>query len=375
MPTYRHCEIVIDQDKLKVDIQATCMQYQTIKQWAYILHDKDDTRPHYHIYLNFGKSSTTTLNVAKWFQLGYVDKLGNEQTGENFIERIKGRKTDMLIYLTHGREADKNKHQYSQDEVISNFDFVKEIEKSKILGDFEKYSYAQQLDYVNSLPVSEKTQAYRQLKALWELECIKYSMQPDRNIEVIFIYGPAGTGKTFYAKKMLEEIGYDFCISSSSNDPFQDYLGQRAIILDDMRDKIDGQDGGFEFQDLLKVLDNHTNSSVKSRFMNKVFRGKCIVITSPKPLCNWYASKRYDAYDSLKQLYRRITTYIEVKEKTITVFDGVDENGKPNKDRSITYVNEIKELTGYTREKTDVFSIFAKIAPIDDGLPNWGVKK
>lgn len=50
----RHCEIVQDVDKIKVDIQATCMKYRTIKQWAYIIHDKDDTRPHFHIYLNFG---------------------------------------------------------------------------------------------------------------------------------------------------------------------------------------------------------------------------------------------------------------------------------------------------------------------------------
>ena len=45
----RQMEIVTDQDKLNVDIQETCMKYKTIKQWAYILHDKDDTRPHYHI--------------------------------------------------------------------------------------------------------------------------------------------------------------------------------------------------------------------------------------------------------------------------------------------------------------------------------------
>ena len=50
----KHYEIVIDQDKLKVDIQQTCMEYRTIKKWAYNLHDKDDTRHHYHIYVNFG---------------------------------------------------------------------------------------------------------------------------------------------------------------------------------------------------------------------------------------------------------------------------------------------------------------------------------
>ena len=78
----------------------------------------------------------------------------------------------------------------------------------------------------------------------------------------------------------------DFCVSSSSNDPFQDYMGQKAIILDDLRDKafINGN-GTDNFEDLLKILDNNTNSSDKSRFNNKVFNGEVIVITSSVPLC------------------------------------------------------------------------------------------
>ncbi len=52
----KHYEIVTDVDKLKVDIQKVCMEHKTIKHWAYILHDKDDTRAHYHIYVNFGNA-------------------------------------------------------------------------------------------------------------------------------------------------------------------------------------------------------------------------------------------------------------------------------------------------------------------------------
>ena len=156
----RQMEIVTDADKLSVDIQETCKKYKTIKQWAYILHDKCDTRPHYHIYLNFGKSSCDTEMVAEWFKVA-----------PNFIEKVKGRKTDMLLYLTHGNDSQKNKHQYSPTEVIANFDFEMEIENSKILGNFETYSYAQQLEYVNSLPVSEKATAFTKLEKLWKLHC------------------------------------------------------------------------------------------------------------------------------------------------------------------------------------------------------------
>lgn len=52
----KHYEIVTDADKLNVDIQKVCMEHTTIKHWAYILHDKDDTRPHYHRQKNRSKT-------------------------------------------------------------------------------------------------------------------------------------------------------------------------------------------------------------------------------------------------------------------------------------------------------------------------------
>ena len=68
----KQMEIVVDEDKIHVDIQKVLMERKTIKKWAYILHDKDDTRNHYHIYLNFGGSSLNTEDVAKWFSLAYT---------------------------------------------------------------------------------------------------------------------------------------------------------------------------------------------------------------------------------------------------------------------------------------------------------------
>lgn len=341
----RQCEIVCDVDKMPVDIQETIMSYKTIKQWAYINHDKDDTRAHYHIYLHFGSSSVDTKMVASWFKIP-----------DNFVNKIKGRKTDMLEYLTHSNESQKNKHQYDPSEVISNFDFQSEIEQSKIIGDFKKYSYAQQLTYISTLPIIEKTKAFNQLKKLWEIECQTLTLQPDRNIQVVFITGRGGTGKTTYAKKMLEKLGYDYCISSSSNDPFQDYMGQRAIILDDLRDK------SFELEDLLKILDNNTKSSVKSRFNNKVFNGEMIVITSSVPLKYWYPEYKFNRNnDSLDQLYRRINCYIVVTLDYISVYDeSVDLQGAP-KGESTIVPNEIVKKYKAKKEKTNFGELFMKI--------------
>ena len=365
----RQMEIVTDADKLKVDIQQTCMQYKTIKQWAYILHDKDDTRPHYHIYLNFMPNTCDTALVAKWFNLGWTDEDGKEHSGENFIEKVKGRKTDVLLYLTHGNDSQKNKHQYSPSEVHANFDFETEIENSKILGDFEHYSYAQQLQYVNSLPLSEKAQAFTKLEKLWRLRCQVLALNTDRQLQVVFICGRGGTGKTYYAKKLLQNLDYDFCISSSSNDPFQDYMGQKAIILDDLRDK------SFEFEDLLKILDNDTSSSVRSRFSNKVFNGEMIVITSSVPLVYWYKDYQYSKYDELNQLYRRISCYVHMTETEITVYDELDKFGKPVGLGQV-FKNELAGMK-YERKKTvnfkEIFGRFCENA--DDDMPERAAKQ
>ena len=108
---------------------------------------------------------------------------------------------------------------------------------------------------------------FNRLKKLWELYCQTQTLNSARNLQVVFICGKGGTGKTYYAKKMLESMELDYCVSSSSNDPFQDYMGQKAMILDDLRDTAfrDGRSDGFD--DLLKILDNNTSSSVKSRFI------------------------------------------------------------------------------------------------------------
>lgn len=349
----RQYEIVQDADKLKVDIQATCMKYKTIKQWAYILHDKDDTRPHYHIYLWFGTGVESKL-VAEWFKLGYTDDNGEEKTGENFINKVKGRRVDMLLYLTHENESQKYKHVYSRDEVISNFDFSAEIEQDAIIGDFEKYSYAQQIQYISTLPTDEKVKASNKLDKLWKLYCQVQVLNADRHVEVIFITGKGGTGKTYYAKKLCRQMNKDFCISSSSNDPFQDYMGQKAFIFDDLRDT------AFDkLEDLLKILDNNTQSSAKSRFSNKVFNGDLIIITSSVPLRYWYKDYRYKygGTDSLVQLYRRICLYVEVSLDTIKLYKEIDDNGAPKGNARI-YANELAKNTQEKLVATDFEKVF-----------------
>lgn len=346
----KQCLVTSNVEFFKGDVQDIIKSHKTIKQWAYILHDKDDTANHYHIYLNFGSSGVDTKQVGEWFGLQ-----------ESQVEKIKGRKTDALQYLTHSDNKQKYKYQYSPTEVIANFDFETEINNANILGDFKNFSYAEQLEYVESLPISEKSAAFRKLETLWRIRCQWLSLQSDRNVDVIFICGKGGAGKTFYAKKLLKSMKLDFAISSSSNDPLQDYLGQKAIILDDFRDR-----SFRNFEDCLKMLDNNTQSSVSSRFHNKVFNGEVIVITSSVPLHYWFRGKDatgnyYNVQnEDFNQLYRRISCYVKVGKEEIEVYHEVDENGRPAGLASV-FKNELADVKPKDKSKRDFGALFGQI--------------
>ena len=351
----KHYEIESRVEYFSEPIGDILRRYKTIKKYAYILHDKDaDASPHYHIYVNFGKSGVDSKIVAQWFGVQ-----------ESCVERIKGRATDMLLYLTHGQESQKHKYQYSPSEVIANFDFEAEIEKSKILGDFKKYSYAQQLKYIDTLPIAEKKTAFGTLEKLWKIHCQVLSLEPNRDIDVMFIYGKTGTGKTTYAKRYAEGRGYDCCISSSSNDPWQDYLGQKCMILDDARDTTFDK-----FEDFLKIIDNHTSSSIQARYGNKVFSGELIIITSSVPLSYWY---KFTNREDLKQMYRRITAYVEITREEIAVYSELDDFGRPT-GFAAYFKNDIYKMAqNPKKKKTDFIEGFANICeyvPLEEVLNN-----
>lgn len=285
-------------------------------EYAYIIHDKDiDEKgdliePHVHIALKF-TSARKIDYVAKWFDLS-----------TSTVEKVKGKWVDVLQYLTHANSPQK--HQYDLSEVKANFDF--ETIRNQLLEEKNKNkrknnNYALVEEYIERIDKGE-IREYNQFElipnAVWSrnktviLNALQFykeriAMQKNRNINVMFIYGGTGSGKTSYAKSWCEDEKrkFSYCISSSSNDVMQDYKGEDVLILDDLRDD------SFTFTDLLKVLDNHTKSSVKSRYANKHFLGHTIIITSSVELKDWY---KYEAREDRLQLYRRIKLLMKIRE-------------------------------------------------------------
>lgn len=351
----KHCEYVQQLKHLKVnlnEIEDIIERHKTIKEWAYIIHDKDIDKdgnpkePHIHLYLNFGKSGASFETVAKWFK----DEV-------QYVCRVKGRKGDMLMYLSH--ENAPEKHQYSTKEIISNFDINKAIiedrelhslieETERTVFEFarEEITYAQANNRLkvlrhsckNTELLDELLTAFDKVQKLWKQQCTM-STKGKRDMKIIFIHGDSGSGKStfaeLYAKMLCEKKGYrDFCRSSASNDILQDYMGEDILILDDYRDVDESTGKSENLTDVLKMLDPYFASSSKSRYTNKTFMGKLVIITSTKDPLLWFEGTKEQRW----QFFRRISMLIEIDKDT--VFEHQEENTE----------NGVPFLCGFTHD-------------------------
>ena len=282
----------VDIEKIKEVLQTK----ECIKDYAYIIHDKDkDVDVHIHLMMRFS-APYDTRHIAQWFGVA-----------EQYLCKIKGKFGDALLYLTHGNAP--TKYQYSVDEVVSNFDFQSEkissgdsrredIINKIVSGEIREYNY---YDYIS---ISEYDKYKKSIDNAFKYRVDKIKGVA-RNMDCVFITGESGSGKSTYAKMLAEEKGYSVFVSSGSNDPLDDYKGQDCIILDDLRPSCMG------LSDLLKMLDNHTASTVKSRYRNKVLECKMIIITTILDIDTFFNNVFSEEKETAVQLKRRCKVKIE----------------------------------------------------------------
>lgn len=287
---------------------------KVIKEWAssskltywYIEHSADDevSMTHWHIVIRFANPMPFD-NVKSHFPYGDIESAKN----------IK----NCVQYLVHAN--DLSKVQYDWNSIVTNCD---DMSPFKVLNNAQGEVTIQRImEQIDNGIIREYNQfeyipieIWAKYKTRIENGLTFYReriyMDKNRQIDVVFMSGDTGLGKTSFAKQYCEKSGKSYCISSSSNDPMQDYKGEDVLILDDLRDN------SFEFVDLLKILDNHTKATMKSRYHNKAFIGETIIITSYKPLADWYFNV---PRESKEQLYRRIKTQYKFYPEYIEIYE------------------------------------------------------
>lgn len=268
----------------------------SIEKYAYILHDKDTNletgkpKPaHYHVMVKL-TSPRQWSTVYKLF----------EEIPDQYINKIKGRWADALDYLTHHNAPEK--YQYDAEDVVSNFDWEEESKLStfntkeiidKILsGEIRRYNYTE------FIPGELYIKYKRQFETAFDYRADSIR-GVERNMKCIYISGGSGTGKTTYAKAIAAKQNYSIFVSSGSNDPLDGYAGQDCIILDDLRPSCMG------LSDLLKMLDNNTSSTIKSRYKNKMLECKLIIITTTLDIEKFFRNVFSEEPETSIQLKRR----------------------------------------------------------------------
>lgn len=319
---------------LKKRCEAMVRKY-SLKEYALIHHDKDqvDGRPvetHWHLVMFFGDHRPMVSSIA--------DALG---TTPNHIEvmtkrgtKVETARANAFMYLIHAtRNARREgKYQYSPEEVIANFDYVK-FAKGHLLKD----SPDQVLEDLGEGKIT-RTQAQARMMEFGALTLSKYKRKIDEVAEaalaiqyakwrgehegkhsklmVLWFCGETGTGKTRYAKYLAKNaFKMPYFVTGATRDTMQDYEGEHLIIWDELRNDV-------EYTELLRLLDPYNyEKSISSRYYNKALMPEVIIITSPYRPDELYKvlSVSDRKRDKVDQLVRRVPVLYEFQKEQIRI--------------------------------------------------------
>ena len=349
--------------------------WSVVKDYAWIVHDKDFKKdgspkePHIHCMIRFNDSVPTTAILARAKAVCGSDDVVKEEQ----LQKCKTWK-GAVAYLTH--ENVTGKHIYDRGEIVSNYNFEQDIEdalteKNRLnlllegigngtIKDYNIYEYCSIQEYSNWKTKIDSAFAYRAKMLL---------NKGDRDMKCMYIQGDSGTGKTSYAKEVCENKEYSYFVSSGSNDVLDGYGGQDAIILDDLRPS------ALSLADLLKMLDNNTSSSVKSRYRNKVLECRLIIITTTLDINTFFQQVFSEQPETAKQLRRRCETLVKMTVDTMEPF--VYDKGNDVYISVGKLPNPIAVKYGLTKERSkeiladSLLELLGKTAGMAEALEKW----
>lgn len=260
-------------------------------------HYENDEHYHYYVHCN---SSWTLDNLAK--------SLGVEKSQ---LQKVGAWKTAILYARHINKQETEGKPLIAREDVFTNvkdYDDLCDRAINGLLGQPKAVMPQCITDYAEhkisfakmkkQLSFEQWTRWQRQIK---DATTYRSEKGVKRDMKVIYINGQSGSGKTTLAKFLGDNMGFDVFVSGSGSDPLDGYDDEECIILDDLRADV------FTKAELFKLLDNNTNSSVKSRYFNKaITHCRLMIITSVKTPFDLYNWKGEDEAEPFVQFARRL---------------------------------------------------------------------
>lgn len=314
-------------------------------RYAVIIHDQetDDQgqpkEPDIHAMMPFENARYCSA-IAK--------KLGDKP---QYVQAWEGSANNGYAYLIHATTQAQRagKHRYDLCTVLANFDFpdlmgqigaeivqakadhqaktnIKAMLDALYIGAISKAELEKQLSGSQYARYHRQIEDVDAKRLMNEAEKWRGEMRAKgAEVQVIWLTGPAGTGKTSLAKAYAEKKGQPYFIAGSSRDIFQGYNGEHTLILDELRPKT------LTYADLLRITDPfaiENRAMAPARYNDKALVCDLIIITTPFTPSDFYYQQfnanslkevHDDCPDGLDQLLRRITVTLEMTGKTIEV--------------------------------------------------------
>lgn len=357
------------------------------KKYALIVHDRDvneqgePAEDHVHVMLSY-ENARSINSIAK--------ELGDKPQS---MEMWKGKAENGYSYLIHATKESSGKYQYPPSKVIANFNYLEEIRRiteeversrqtanSKILLDSLYTGEISKEELEKRLSGSQYGRMKRQIEDVWSkrlqfqaAEWREEMKKSGKRIEVIWISGEAGTGKTSLAREYAEKSNRPYFITGSSRDIFQNYSGEHTMIIDEFRADM------MKYPDLLRILDPFGSQVMApSRYSDKPLVCDLILITSPYNPAEFYrqlfSRTSEDSVDGLEQLLRRITLTIEMDASRIRAVE-YDREAKAyravdNAEKENRYSRQHREQDCAASTPRDLFeSMFCEAPCAETGSP------
>lgn len=250
-----------------------------------------DGYKHCHLAISFEKSKRVQA-VAKL--------LGNAHT-----EEMRGTKEEATAYVNK-----EGKFEEKGEKILAKFGYPDRIQDNS----GERLN----LDAIKELVLSGKLNAsniknyvlntgktdfqQRSIENVY-MRALNLLGDKERDVKVIYVEGKRGSGKTRGAYQRYKDI-FKASVDERSNFPFNNYNGEKTLLLDELRP------GVFSPAYLFQILDRYPLTlNVKGGCIPALW--DTVVITTAMPLNEWFSDDNKGQDNNREQFRRRITEHYE----------------------------------------------------------------
>lgn len=259
---------------------------------------------------NWSDAEIETIKTIKHKYLIYGREMGESGTPhlQGYMELQGQREFASLkkiiprMHIESRKGTAKEASDYCKKE--GNFEEIgiisKQGDRKDIIATYDAAKSGQKMDeFMDSCPSFQNIRIFEMARSI-------YQKKRDFKPEVVWLYGPTGSGKTRY----VVEKERDLWISGKSLRWWDGYENQEATLFDDFRKDF------CTYHELLRILDRY-DYRVEVKGGHKTLNSKRMYITS----C-FHPKEVYHTREDLGQLLRRITEIRHVTNVNVTEVGG-----------------------------------------------------